>query len=331
MASLRKTLLLSSAAVLLAASAVAPASAQDIMLKFGHILDTEHAVHQGGLAADEALRACTNGEVGIEIFPGGQLGNESELNDMVRTGGVDLANSGTFFLSGQFPPLGVSTLPYIFRDRDQALAYVNSDVLAGLMGEWEELTGQHLMGPYYGAAFHIMSNNPYPNPEDMADEKIRTPNAPAWTVFPASVGAVPTPIAFGEVYLALQQGVVDGSTMPLPIVKSMKFYEVVDYLNMTFHAYEFSFLIVGDMVREKLTDAQWACLEEAALVYGSTAQSINLEREDALRREMTDEGLIEFIDSDLAAYAKASAHVLEEKINAGEYTRELIEAVQAVE
>lgn len=299
-------------------------------LRFGHILDTNSAVHAGAVAAAEKMAACTNGEVVIEIFPGGQLGNESALNNAVRVGGVDIVNSGSFFLSNEVPIIGVSTLPYIFRDRDHALTYIQSDTLRGVMDKWEEATGQHLLAASYASAFHIMSNKPYPKPEDMAGQRIRTPDAPAWTVFPTAVGAVPTPIALGEVYLALQQGVVDGSTMPLPIYSSQKFYEVTSHYNLTYHSYEITFMITGEHVRAQLNDAQWACLEEAGAAYAAKHQEMNLEAEDSLRAQMTADKLVEFVDVDMAAYQAATASVIEAKIAAGELPAELVEEIQAL-
>ena len=173
-----------------------------------------------------------------------------------------------------------------------------------------------------------MSNKPYPKPGDMAGQRIRTPDAPAWTVFPKAVGAVPTPIALGEVYLALQQGVVDGSTMPLPVFHSQKFYEVTDYYNLTYHSYEITFMIVGGHVREKLNDAQWACLIEAAAAYASTHQELNLKAEDSLRAQMTAEKLVEFVDVDLAAYQKATETVIADRIAAGDLPKDVVEAIR---
>lgn len=302
----------------------------EIKLKFGHILDTNSAVHAGAVAAAEKMAACTNGEVTIEIFPGGQLGNESALNNAVRVGGVDLVNTGSFFLSNEVPIIGVSTLPYIFRDRDHALAYIKSDTLRGVMDKWEEATGQHLLAASYASAFHIMSNKAYPKPEDMAGQRIRTPDAPAWTVFPTAVGAVPTPIALGEVYLALQQGVVDGSTMPLPVFASQKFYEVTKFYNLTYHSYEITFMIAGEHVRGQLNDAQWACLGEAGATYAKTHQDRNLESENSLRADMTEKKLVEFVDVDLSAYQAATSKVIDEKIAAGVVPAELVEQIRAL-
>jgi tripartite ATP-independent transporter DctP family solute receptor len=307
-----------------------PANAEAVKLSFGHILDTESAVHKAAVVAAETASSCSNGALEIEIFPGGQLGNESALNNAIRVGGVDIANSGTFFLSNEFPLIGISTLPYIFRDRDHALTYIASDVMEDIMNQWHEKTGQYLMSAYYGSAFHIMANSAYPNPDDMKGQRIRTPDSPAWTVFPSAVGAIPTPISFGEVYLALQQGLVDGSTMSLPLVYAQKFYEVVDYMNLTYHSFEISFMIVGEHVRKQLDDDQWACLQKAADSYAMTAQELNLEAEDSLRETMTNADMVEFIDVDVDAYQKATESVIDDKIRSGEMPEETVAAIRAL-
>ena len=324
-----KALMVSGATSLLPLAFAQAASAQTV-LKFAHILEINSAVHQGALAASDKLAECTAGAVTMEIFPGGQLGNEAALNNGVRVGGVDIVNSGTFFLSNEFPLIGISTLPYIFRDRDHALAYIGSDVLKGIMDDWHEATGQYLLSAYYGSAFHIMANNAYVTPGEMSGQRIRTPDSPAWTVFPIAVGAVPTPIAFGEVYLALQQGVVDGSTMSLPLVHSQKFYEVVEYMNMTYHSFEISFMIVGAHVRRALDDAQWDCLQQAADVYAETAGSLNLEAENSLRAMMTAEGMVEFVDVDLSAYQGVTAQVIADRVASGALPAEIHEAIEGL-
>ena len=114
---------------------------------------------------------------------------------------------------------------------------------------------------YYGER-HVTSNKPINKPEDMKGLKIRVPDAPLYTMFPRAVGANPTPIAFAEVYLALQNGTVDAQENPLPTIDAKKFYEVQKYIVLTGHITDALLTIVGGPTWSKLSDADKKIFEE---------------------------------------------------------------------
>jgi TRAP-type C4-dicarboxylate transport system substrate-binding protein len=120
---------------------------------------------------------------------------------------------------------------------------------------------------YYGER-HVTSNKAINKPEDMKGLKIRVPDAPLYTMFPRAVGANPTPIAFAEVYLALQNGTVDAQENPLPTIDAKKFYEVQKYIVLTGHITDALLTIIGGPTWNKLSDADKkifeTCLREAA-------------------------------------------------------------------
>jgi len=310
-------------------AAAAPACAQ-IALKFGHIVDTNHPIHTSGVAMGEHIARCTNNNVRVDIFPSSQLGNESALNDQIRIGGVDFANSGASFLSRNFVHLGVSSLPYIFRDRNHALAYSSSDVMKELAAGWEKATGQHILGVYYSSAFHVFAQEPFVKPDEMKGKKIRVPDAPSWMVFFRAINAVPTPMALGEVYLGLRQGVVDGANLPLAVSTSIKAHEVTKVVSMTFHQMEMGMLLTGAHVKRRLSADQWKCVEEGGRLYSLRAQEGNVKAEDELRDQMTKASLIRFVDVDMAAYQKATASIIDDKVKAGEFPQALVDRIRAI-
>jgi len=310
---------------------VCAASAQaQTALKFGHIVGTDHAIHVGATAMAEHVGRCSAGAVKIDIFPGGQLGNEGALIDQTRLGAVDFANSGASFLAKNLPQLGATSLPYAFRDRDHAVAYANSAVLRELMDAWEKATGQSLLSAYYAGAFHIYAQDGFASPDSLKGRKIRVPDAPSWMVFYRAVGANPTPMALGEVYLGLRQGVIDGANLPLGVGFSLKMHEVSKVITMTFHQMEIAMLITGHPLTRRLSAPHWACIESGAKVYAEAAGRETVRAEDALRKEMTEKNMIRFVDVDLGAYQKATASVFEERIKAGEFTQALLDRIRAV-
>ena len=321
---------LSCGLVLAAALASAPDAPAQTALKFGHIVGTDHPIHIGATAMAESVARCTNNQVKIDIFPGGQLGSEAALNDQIRIGGVDFANSGAAFFSRDFPHIGISSVPYVFRDRNHAIAYVKSDVLKELMEGWDKQTGQIMLAAYYSAAFHVYGQEPYQTPESIKGKKIRIPDAPAWMLFYRAVGATPVPMALGEVYLGLRQGVIDGTNMPLAVGFSTKLHEVSKVLSMTGHQMEIAMLITGAHVKRKLTADQWKCVQDGGAVYGQRAQAAIIEGEDALRDKFVKENLIKVVDVDVPAYQKATASIIDDKVKAGEFPQALVDRIRAI-
>ena len=299
-------------------------------LKFGHIVGTDHPIHIGAQAMSDHISKCTRGQVVLDIFPGGQMGNEGALIDQLRLGGVDFANSGASFLSRNFPHLGISSQPYIFRDRDQAVAYAASDVLKELMNGWEKATGQILLSAYYASAFQVVAQVPMKTPADLKGKKIRIPDAPSWAVFFNAVGANPVPMALGEVYLGMRQGLIDGANLPLAVAASIKVPEVAKVVNMTFHQMEMGMLIGGAQTRSRLNAEQWTCVMQGGTLYAKTAQIETIKGEDQLRTELTGKGAIQFVDVDIPAYQKAVAPVIDNAIKAGTFPQALVDRVRAV-
>jgi tripartite ATP-independent transporter DctP family solute receptor len=315
--------------IVLGGALAAGAQAQTA-LKFGHIVGTDHAIHIGATAMAEHVGKCTGGAVKIDIFPGGQLGNEGALIDQTKLGAVDFANSGASFLSRDFAQLGISSLPYAFRDRPHAIAYASSPVLRELMDGWEKASGQLMLGAYYAGAFHIYGQEGFEKPESLKGKKIRVPDAPSWMVFYRAVGANPTPMALGEVYLGLRQGVIDGANLPLGVGFSLKMHEVAKVVSMTFHQMEMAMLITGQHLKRRLSADHWRCVTEGGKVYAEAAQKETIRAEDALRKEMTDKNLTKVVDVDVAAFQKATASIFDDRVKAGEFPQSLVDRIRAI-
>jgi TRAP-type C4-dicarboxylate transport system substrate-binding protein len=149
------------------------------------------------------------------------------------------------FAGRSYGPIAIGGAPFMFRDYDHWEAYRNSDLFAELIQGYNDATGNHAMTLAYYGARHTTSNKPILEPADMKDMKLRVPNAPLYMMFPRAVDANPTPIAFAEVYLALQQGTVDGQENPLPTIQAKKFYEVQSDINLTGHIVDSLLAIVG--------------------------------------------------------------------------------------
>lgn len=244
------------AAALLASGLAAPglATAQT-KLKWAHVYETSEPFHKWSVWAGEEIGKRTNGRYEIQVFPASTLGKESEINQGLQLGTVDIVLTGASFAARSYPPLAISYFPFIFRDAEHQLKYANSEVFRELAAGYDKASGNHIVALNYYGARHVTSNKVIAKPEDMKGLKIRVPDAPAYLAFPKALGANPTPIAFAEVYLALQNGTVEAQENPLPTIEAKKFYEVQKNISLTGHIVDSLLTIVSGQLWNKLSEA----------------------------------------------------------------------------
>lgn len=237
-------------------------------LKWAHVYETSSPYHSWAVWAAEELKKRSNGELEIEVFPASSLGNEVDINEGLGLGTVDIIYTGQLFAGRSYGPIAIGGSPYMFRDLDHWMAYRESDLFQDMAGGYRDETGSEVITLTYYGERHVTSNKEISAPGDMENLKIRVPNAPLYKMFPEAVGANPTPIAFAEVYLALQQGVVDAQENPLPTIQFKKFYEVQKYINLTGHITDALLTIVSGSTWGSLSDGEketlTAVLTEAA-------------------------------------------------------------------
>ena len=225
-------------------------------LKWAHVYEVGEPYHKQALWAAEEVKKRSAGRISIEVYPASMLGKESDLNQGLGLGTVDIIYTGMAFAGRAFPPISIASGPFIFRDYAHWQAFRNSQVFKDLAAGYEgKAGGNHIVGYTYYGQRHMTANKPILKPEDMKGLKIRVPDAPLFLMFPKAVGANPTPIAFAEVYLALQNGTVDAQENPLPTIDAKKFYEVQKHIMLTGHITESLVTIVAGGVWAKLPEA----------------------------------------------------------------------------
>ena len=239
-------------AIVLAAAIAGPASAQT-KLKWAHVYEITEPYHTEALWAAGEIKKRTNGKYDIEVFPASQLGNENQINEGLGLGTVDLIYTGVNFAAATYKPLGITGAPFILRDFDHWKAYRASRLFADLAKGYDDKTRHKIVALTYYGQRHVTANKIIMKPEDMKGMKLRVPPAPLFLMFTKSVGANATPIAFAEVYLALQQGTVDGQENPLPTIMAKKFYEVQSHIVLTGHITESLLTVIGSHVWSRLT------------------------------------------------------------------------------
>jgi tripartite ATP-independent transporter DctP family solute receptor len=228
------------------------ASAQT-KLKWAHVYEISEPYHTEALLAAEEIKKRTNGKYQIDVFPASQLGNENQINEGLGLGTVDIIYTGVNFAATTYKPLGITGAPFILRDFNHWKAYRDSKLFQDLAKGYDDKTKHKIVAITYYGQRHVTANKPINKPEDMKGMKLRVPPAPLFQMFTKSVGAEATPIAFSDVYHALQQGLVDGQENPLPTIMAKKFYEVQSHIVLTGHITESMVTVVGGHVWNKLT------------------------------------------------------------------------------
>lgn len=260
-------------------SQTASATGKVKQLTWAHVYELSEPLHKWSVWAAKEIERKTNGRYAIDVFPVSIMGKEAELNQSISLGTVDIIYTGTSFAAQTYPPMALSELPYMFRDYEHWENFNESDLFKELSEGYRVASnGNRVIGNNYYGQRHLTSNKPILTPADMQNLKLRVPNASIYKMFPLAVGANPSPIAFSEVYLALQQGVVDAQENPLPTIKAKKFYEVQKYISLTGHLQGSVLTVASDRLWRSLSPADKkifsATLKEAAArVSADTRQS----------------------------------------------------------
>ena len=245
------TVAFAASAALLAATTSGMAQTK---LKWAHVYETSEPFHTESVWAAEEFKKRTNGKYEIQVFPASQLGKETDINQGLSLGSVDMIISGSSFAARSYPPIGVTYYPYTFRDADHLLAYTKSDVFKELAKGYEDKTGHRILAVTYYGVRQTSSNKPIKTCADMKGLKIRVPDVPAYLAMPRACGANTAPIAFAEVYLALQNGTVDAQENPLTTIEAKKFYEVQKHIVLTGHIVDHLNTVVSSALWKKLSE-----------------------------------------------------------------------------
>lgn len=261
MRTMKRTIL---TAAMLAATAMLPAWAQT-KLRWAHVYETSEPYHTEAVWAAEEIKKRTGGKVDISVHPASQLGNENQINEGLGLGTVDIIYTGVAFAGSIHKPMAITNAPFVLRDFDHWKAYRESKLFRDIAKGYEDKTRHKVIALTYYGQRHLTANREITKPDDMKGMKLRVPPAPLFLMFTKSVGANATPIAFAEVYLALQQKTVDGQENPLPTILAKKFYEVQSHIMLSGHITESLLTIVGGHVWGKLDDAQKKIVSEVLM------------------------------------------------------------------
>jgi len=242
---------------------------EERVLRFSHAYPASHPFDACGVPA---LNGSLEGSgLQIESYPAAQLANDSESLEQVSLGTLDLAISGGSFLGTWYDPMAVFDAGYLFDDAEHFREASNNGEFEGLFNEFESETGLKIQSAWYYGARHLTANKPVDIASDLAGLKIRTPDAPMFMRNIELLGGAGTPMAIGELYLGLQQGVVDAQENPIPTISAFKLNEVQDYVNLTAHMVQGLVVVSNANLGDSLTDDQ---NEALAVAFDTAAEAV---------------------------------------------------------
>jgi tripartite ATP-independent transporter DctP family solute receptor len=240
-------------------------SQQDVtVIRLGHGLSPSHPVHQSMKYMAERVAEKSDGTMRIEIYPSEQLGSERELLELLQVGSLGISKVSSAVLEGFSAPYKVFGMPYVFRNDAHRYAVMEGEIGREILLSSQDVWLRGLTFYDAGNRSFYTTDQPIRTPSDLKGLKIRTMNSPVSIRMVNEMGGAATPISFGELYTALQQGVVDGAENNPPSFHLTNHYELCDYYSLDKHTAPQDVLLVSTHLWERLTPQQRTWLQEAA-------------------------------------------------------------------
>jgi len=298
------------AALLAVIFAATPAFCKVKTIKVSTTTQPTHIYNVGLEYFAKLVKEKTNGELEVKIFPAAQLGSERDAVEGLQLGTLEMTLTSTGPLGNFVPDVKLLNLPFLFKNRDEAYKILDGDIGSEIAAKFPAI-GIRSLGWYENGFRHITNNvRPINSLKDMAGIKIRVMEDSLFIATMKALGASPLPMAFGELYTALEQGTVDAQENPLVNIESSRFYEVQKHLAITGHFYSPSMLLVSEMFFQGLTPAQQKALTEAASEARDYERNLSIEGDKVTEAKLASEGM-QVTHPDKAEFIKAVAPVYE--------------------
>lgn len=278
-------------------------------LRIGTVLAPDDPMGQGLEKFKAEVEAATKGEVLIQVFHNSQLGDTTEMIDQARAG----ANVGTVTdvarLSSFVPSLAIMSAPFLFDTFDQADKFALSEEYLAWGEELKAKSGLVMLASnWYQGARHALTQKPISGPADLAGVRMRTIGAPVWIETIRAMGAEPTPIAWGEVYSALQTGTIDAAEAQPTAIKGAKLYEVIKYVTNTGHIQLVTALVVSADAWDQISPENQKMVRDLAVENGRYASQLTIDLGEKALADVAATG-VTISEVDLAPFKEAVSGV----------------------
>ena len=311
----------------IAADADKTYDAPEFTLKLGHSDTTSNLLHVSLEHFADYVKEQSNGRVQIDLYAAEQLGSNAEMAEMLEMGSLDAMMMPQGQEATYAPKLNALGLPFLFPNYDAVYAVLDSDIGDELVAD---LANRNMIQiAYWENGLRQVTNSvrPINTPDDLKGLKIRTPeDAMTLAIFNA-LGSSPSPLAFSELYLALQQGTFDGQENPVSNIYANNFQDVQKYIAITNHKYECKNMVFSLTTWNKLPEDVQQLLTEAAKTYGNEHRKAIVDSSDTMLAELEEAGM-EVSRPDTTAFQSATASVYDDFYAQNDWAKELVGRIQ---
>nr|WP_250209622.1 TRAP transporter substrate-binding protein [Morganella morganii] len=272
-------------------------------MKLSHNQNRDHAVHKAMTQFADDVKTKTNGDVRIRIYPDAQLGNQRESMELMQNGALDIVKSNAAELEAFSPAYSVFNLPYLFRDKPHYEKIIYGDIGQEILDSSKD-SGFVGLTYYDAGARSFYAKKPIRTPDDLKGLKIRVQPSPTAIAMVKALGGNPTPLAYGELYTALQQGVVDAAENNIPSYTLSRHSEVTKFFSLDEHTMVPDVLVMSTKSLDKLTPEQQEIVKQAAKDSAQTMAKLWEASEKEERAKVEKQG-VEFITVDKVTFQDA--------------------------
>ena len=295
-------------ATLLSATALAAFAQSAVKLTLGHGAAPGNPRHEASVKFAEVVKAKTNGRIDIQVAHSAQLGDDAAMVTAIRTGALDITANSQGAVAAAVPEYAAYGMPFMFSTPAQAFKVLDGPLGKELADKSAE-KGMVVLGYWDNGIRHMTnSKRPINKVEDMKGLKMRTPPDAVLVDIMQALSADPQQIKFAELYVALQQGVVDGQENPLVNIHASKLYEVQKHLALTSHMFQMTPLLISKRTWDRLSEADRKVMQEAATEATALQRKLSQEADDKLLADLKSKG-VQVTTVDKAAFAKATSKV----------------------
>lgn len=312
-------------AALLVLASAADIRAAEFDLVEAHTTTPEHPYTLGMVRYAQLVRERTQGRVAIQIHHSRQLGDERQVVEGLQLGTVQLTVTSTGPLGGFVPEMNVLDLPFLFRDAPHAYKVLDGEIGRGLLDKFEAVGIKGLAFWENGFRHITTSKTAVERPADLKGLKIRVMENRVHQAAFRQLGADATPMAWGEVFTSLQQGLLDAQENPIPIVSTFKLYEVQRYLSLTGHVYSPAPVLVSKQVWDRMPPDIQRILLDTAMEVARVQRQINRGQEDKQLAELRAKGMTVIERPDRSAFREAMKPVFEQF--QGQFGKDLVRRI----
>ncbi len=297
-------------------------------LKLSHNHPRDHAVHKAMDYMAKEVKELTDGEVRIRIYPDAQLGTQRESMELMQNGALDMVKSNAAELEAFSPAYSAFNLPYLFRDKEHYYSVTGGEVGREILNSSKD-SGFIGVTYYDAGARSFYTSKPINTPEDLKGLKVRVQPSPSAIAMVKALGGSPTPLAYGELYTALQQGVVDAAENNIPSFSLSRHSEVSKFYSMDEHTMVPDVLVVSTKTYDRLTAEQQEALMKAAKDSSEYMKKLWAESE-AKERKKAEEMGVTFVEPDKKAFVQAVQPMYSEIASSNPELSKLIDKIKSV-